>query len=93
LRVGNGSTEKLELRNPETLWPIEQDYPLYDFLFINEAPLPRASIVQLTLDSTKRLASLEIEDQLHGIEIGLLGATLVRAQQSACNHCFCNRLA
>ncbi len=30
----------LELRNPENWWPIEQDYLLDDYLFVNEAPLP-----------------------------------------------------
>jgi hypothetical protein len=30
----------LVLRNPETWWPIEQDYLLDDFLFVNSAPLP-----------------------------------------------------
>lgn len=28
----------LMLRNPETWWPIEQDYLLDDYLFVNEAP-------------------------------------------------------
>ena len=36
----DGSSAKLPLRNPETWWPIEQDYLLDDFLFVNEAPLP-----------------------------------------------------
>ena len=31
---------KLMLRNPETWWPIEQDYLLDDYLFVNDAPLP-----------------------------------------------------
>ncbi len=35
-----GSSAKLELRNPETWWPIEQDYLLDDYLFVNSAPLP-----------------------------------------------------
>jgi len=30
----------LALRNPETWWPIEQDYLLDDYLFVNNAPLP-----------------------------------------------------
>jgi hypothetical protein len=30
----------LSLRNPETWWPIEQDYLLDDYLFVNDAPLP-----------------------------------------------------
>ena len=36
----DGTTATLPLRNPETWWPIEQDYLLDDFLFVNEAPLP-----------------------------------------------------
>ncbi|MGP8259728.1 MAG: DUF4450 domain-containing protein, partial [Acidobacteriaceae bacterium] len=36
----DGTTAALSLRNPETWWPIEQDYLLDDFLFVNEAPLP-----------------------------------------------------
>ena len=36
----DGTTATLPLRNPETWWPIEQDYLLDDYLFINEAPLP-----------------------------------------------------
>jgi len=37
----DGGTAKLALRNPETWWPIEQDYLLDDYLFINDAPLPQ----------------------------------------------------
>ena len=36
----DGSAAKLILRNPETWWPIEQDYLLDDYLFVNTAPLP-----------------------------------------------------
>jgi hypothetical protein len=36
----DGSSAKLPLRNPETWWPIEQDYLLDDLMFVNEAPLP-----------------------------------------------------
>jgi hypothetical protein len=36
----DSSTASLSLRNPETWWPIEQDYLLDDYLFINDAPLP-----------------------------------------------------
>jgi hypothetical protein len=35
-----GASARLELRNPETWWPIEQDYLLDDFLFVDDAPLP-----------------------------------------------------
>jgi hypothetical protein len=36
----DGGTAQLALRNPETWWPIEQDYLLDDYLFIDRAPLP-----------------------------------------------------
>jgi Domain of unknown function (DUF4450) len=36
----DGSAAKLPLRNPENWWPIEQDYLLDDYLFVNDAPLP-----------------------------------------------------
>jgi hypothetical protein len=36
----DGSQAQLSLKNPETWWPIEQDYLLDDYLFIDEAPLP-----------------------------------------------------
>jgi hypothetical protein len=36
----DGTSAVLVLRNPETWWPIEQDYLLDDYLFVNSAPLP-----------------------------------------------------
>ena len=36
----DGSHAQLSLKSPETWWPIEQDYLLDDYLFIDEAPLP-----------------------------------------------------
>ena len=36
----DATSAKLILRNPETWWPIEQDYLLDDYLFVNNAPLP-----------------------------------------------------
>ena len=36
----DGAQARLSLRNPETWWPIEQDYLLDDYLFIDQAPLP-----------------------------------------------------
>ena len=102
----NGSSAKLGLRNPENWWPIEQDYLLDDYLFVNEAPLPprvdlrtgqtrvldlpsfkgkgrnvpggAATILHLPLDPAKELASLQVEADLYGVVVGLLGATLVR---------------
>jgi hypothetical protein len=35
-----GTSAQLVLRNPETWWPVEQDYLLDDYLFVNRAPLP-----------------------------------------------------
>jgi hypothetical protein len=36
----DGTTARLALRNPETWWPIEQDYFIDDFQFRLEGPLP-----------------------------------------------------
>lgn len=36
----DGSTQKLELRNPENWWPIEQDYYEDGFAFTTDAPKP-----------------------------------------------------
>ncbi|MHC0635131.1 DUF4450 domain-containing protein [Flavobacterium sp. MAHUQ-51] len=36
----DGSFEKLELKNPENWWPIEQDYYTDDFAFTTNAPKP-----------------------------------------------------
>lgn len=36
----DGSESVMELRNPETWWPIEKDYLLDDFLFVDQGPLP-----------------------------------------------------
>lgn len=40
VRYADKSTSTLELRTPETLWPIEQDFLLDDYLFVSEAPIP-----------------------------------------------------
>jgi hypothetical protein len=36
----DGAKAQLSLKSPETWWPIEQDYLLDDYLFIDQAPLP-----------------------------------------------------
>jgi len=36
----DGTTERLALRNPETWWPIEQDYFTDDYQFLINGPLP-----------------------------------------------------
>ena len=102
----DGSRASLPLRSPETWWPIEQDYLLDDYLFVNSAPLPpridlrsghtrvlnsatfkgtgrtvrggAATILHLPLDPAKELAAMEIQVELYGVVVGLLGATLVR---------------
>jgi Domain of unknown function (DUF4450) len=40
VRYDDGSASQMELRNPETWWPIEQDYLIDDYLFVNDAPIP-----------------------------------------------------
>jgi hypothetical protein len=40
VKYSDGTSARLPLRNPESWWPIEQDYLLDDYLFLNEAPLP-----------------------------------------------------
>ena len=36
----DGSGAKPAFSNPENWWPIEQDYLLDDYLFVDDAPLP-----------------------------------------------------
>ena len=36
----DGSSTLLPMRNPETWWPIDQDYMIDDYMFSNTAPLP-----------------------------------------------------
>jgi hypothetical protein len=36
----DGSSASLSLRNPETWWPIDQDYMIDDYMFALDAPLP-----------------------------------------------------
>ena len=40
VEYADGSTSKLSLRNPETWWPIEQDYFVDDYQFRYDASLP-----------------------------------------------------
>ncbi len=40
IRHVDGVTQKLEMRSPQTWWPIEQDYLFDDYLFYGEDPLP-----------------------------------------------------
>jgi hypothetical protein len=36
----DGSSSQLALRNPDNWWPIEQDYLLDEYLFVNPSPIP-----------------------------------------------------
>lgn len=40
IMYADGSAARLALKNPGNWWPIEQDYLLDDYLFVNDAPLP-----------------------------------------------------
>jgi hypothetical protein len=40
VRYIDNSLASLELRTPDTLWPIEQDFLLDDYLFVSHAPIP-----------------------------------------------------
>jgi hypothetical protein len=40
VRYADGSHAELALRNPDNWWPIEQDYLLDDYLFVDTAPPP-----------------------------------------------------
>lgn len=40
VRYTDGTASEMELRNPENWWPIEQDYLLDDYLFVDNAPIP-----------------------------------------------------
>jgi hypothetical protein len=40
VKYADGTNARLPLRNPETWWPIEQDYLIDDYQFPDDAPLP-----------------------------------------------------
>jgi Domain of unknown function (DUF4450) len=40
VHYADGSSSELALRNPDNWWPIEQDYLLDDYLFIDASPIP-----------------------------------------------------
>lgn len=110
VHYADGGAAQLVLRNPETWWPIERDYLLDDYLFLDAAPYPprvnlrtgevrmltkanflgrgrsvpggAATILHLPLDPKRKLQSLTIEATLYGIVLGLLGATLLRAEKT-----------
>jgi hypothetical protein len=57
----DGGKAQLSLKNPETWWPIEQDYLLDDYLFIDEAPLPPR--VDLATGKTRLLEQASFKGQ------------------------------
>jgi hypothetical protein len=65
----DGSTAELALRNPETWWPIEQDYLLDDYLFRNDAPLPPR--VDLRSGKTRRLDPATFKGKGGGVPGGV----------------------
>jgi hypothetical protein len=73
----DGTTSRLVLRNPETWWPIEQDYLLDDYLFINKAPLPPR--VDLATGKTRLLDATSFKGkgrQVHGGAATILSLAL-----------------
>ncbi|ALJ01113.1 hypothetical protein DC20_01225 [Rufibacter tibetensis] len=105
----DNSQEKLTLRNPETWWPIEQDYYINEYSFTVNKPKPirvhlktgdviqnfnysdikgfaynsyipggAATVLDLPLDPSKKLKSLEVKTLANDVVIGLMGVTLVR---------------
>ncbi len=100
------STARLALRNPETWWPIDQDYAIDDFAFRYDGAVPpridlktgniriqtltqargkgrvieggAATVLDLSLDPTRRLKSLTVEAKANEVVIGLMGITLMR---------------
>ncbi|MDN3669472.1 DUF4450 domain-containing protein [Echinicola jeungdonensis] len=106
----DGSTEEMELKNPENWWPIEQDYFIDGYAFDIDQPRPirvhlksgkisneahddyvgidhftnygidggAATVLDLPLDESKELESLEIKATTIEVVIGLMAVTLER---------------
>ncbi|CAN7378583.1 DUF4450 domain-containing protein [Massilia sp. LjRoot122] len=101
----DGSRTRLALRNPDSWWPIEQDYLIDDYQFpycgrlpvrvdlktarvrvLDPATLPQelraqidggsATVLEMTLDRSKSLKSLELRTLANDVVIGLMGVTL-----------------
>lgn len=64
----DGSSSKLVLRTPETWWPIEQDYLIDDYLFIDDAPLPPR--VDLSTGNTRVLSHSDFKGKGRSIRGG-----------------------
>jgi len=68
VRYSDDGTAELALRNPETWWPIEQDYLLDDYLFINKAPLPPR--VDLSSGQTRILDAVAFQGRERSVKGG-----------------------
>ena len=103
----DGSSTRLPLENPQTWWPVEQDYFIDDYQFRVEGPLPTridlrtgrvrpldlatfkgqgrkipggaATVLALPLSPTQELQSLTVRTLANAVVIGLMSATLERA--------------
>lgn len=64
----DGSSERLALRNPQTWWPIEQDYFIDDYQFPLSAPLPPR--VDLKTGNVRLLDARTFKGQGHEIAGG-----------------------
>ncbi|WP_438483200.1 DUF4450 domain-containing protein [Oleiharenicola lentus] len=87
----DGTTDRLALRNPETWWPIEQDYFIDDYQFRHDAPRPwRVSLKTGEVYSSKGVGakipggaatvlalSLDPKKQLHSLTVRALANEVV----------------
>ncbi|MBD0823727.1 DUF4450 domain-containing protein [Aestuariibaculum marinum] len=105
----DGTSEILDLKNPENWWPIEQDYFVDGLAFTTDAPKPprvyfkngeitrvfkdftpikgfsdfgidggAGTILDLPLNDSKTLKSLELRAIANDVVIGLMSLTLIR---------------
>jgi hypothetical protein len=101
----DGTSTRLALHNPDSWWPIEQDYFIDDYQFpycgqlpvrvdlktarvrvLDPATLPQdlraqidggsATVLEMALDRSKSLKSLELRTLANDVVIGLMGVTL-----------------
>lgn len=107
IRYTDGTREVLQLRNPETWWPVDRDYFIddYQFRLCGKAPVrvdlktgrvtvpgPQskgrrdreridggaANVLDVALDSSRELASLELRTVANEVVIGLMAISLER---------------
>jgi len=104
----DGTKDSLVLRNPETWWPIDQDYYTDGFAFSLKMPRPirihlnsgeivsggeskarfngkkipggAATVLEMSLDSSKTLKSLTLKTIAYDVVIGLMSITLSRTE-------------